>query len=85
MQWLDGLANQLEMGEFQAFWRSAAGGGDAGKPAIELLKLTGFADAVRKQYKQLVLRLHPDKCSHERAREAFDAVHSAYAKLAPQQ
>ena len=42
------------------------------------------ADAVRKQYKQLALRLHPDKCSHERAREAFDAVHGAYTKLAPQ-
>ena len=39
------------------------------------------ADAVRKQYKQLALRLHPDKCAHAKAREAFDAVHSAYNKL----
>ena len=54
VQWLDGLADQLEMGEFQAFWRSAAGGGDAEKPAIDLLKLKGFADAVRKHILGLV-------------------------------
>ena len=54
VQWLDGLADQLEMGEFQAFWRSAADGGDTEKPAIDLLKLKGFADAVRKHILGLV-------------------------------
>ena len=43
----------------------------------------GDADAIRKQYKMLALRLHPDKCEHERAREAFEAVKLAFQKLAP--
>ena len=46
VQWLDGLSRQLEMGEFQAFWRDAGGGGDA-KPAFDVLALTGLASAVR--------------------------------------
>ena len=43
----------------------------------------GDADAIRKQYKMLALRLHPDKCEHERAREAFEAMKLAFQKLAP--
>ena len=39
------------------------------------------ADAVRKQYKQLALRLHPDKCDLARAREAFDAIQTAYNSI----
>ena len=42
------------------------------------------ADAIRKQYHKLSLRLHPDKCTHERAQEAFNAIKDAYQKLAPQ-
>ena len=39
------------------------------------------ADAIRKQYKQLALRLHPDKCDGEHAREAFDAMAAAYQRI----
>jgi len=42
-------------------------------------------DAIRKQYHKLSLRLHPDKCTHERAQEAFNAIKEAYQKLAPTQ
>ena len=42
------------------------------------LPLGAQADNVRKQYKQLALRLHPDKSEHPKAREAFDAIHTAF-------
>ena len=42
------------------------------------------ADAIRKQYHKLSKRVHPDKCTHERAKEAFNAITDAYQKLAPQ-
>ena len=38
-------------------------------------------EVIRKQYKQLALRLHPDKCEDPRVREAFDAMASAYQKV----
>ena len=45
--------------------------------------LEGDHDAIRKQYKMLARRLHPDKCDHESANEAFGAIMSAFQKLAP--
>ena len=41
------------------------------------------ADDIRKQYKQLALRLHPDKSGHPLAREAFDAIHTAFNRIYP--
>ena len=38
-------------------------------------------DDIRRQYKQLALRLHPDKSGHEQAREAFDAIHTAFNSI----
>lgn len=38
-------------------------------------------DAIRAQYKKLALRLHPDKCEHPDAREAFDAMVEAYHRI----
>ena len=38
-------------------------------------------DAIRAQYKKLALRLHPDKCEHPDAREAFDAMAEAYHRI----
>ena len=35
-------------------------------------------DAIKKSYRKLALRLHPDKCSHPRAKEAFAAVEEAF-------
>jgi len=37
-------------------------------------------DEVRKRYKQLVLRLHPDKTDQVQAAQAFAAVESAYQR-----
>ena len=39
-------------------------------------------DACRRSYLQLALRLHPDKCSHPRAKEAFAAVEEAFRTVA---
>jgi curved DNA-binding protein CbpA len=39
-------------------------------------------ETVRKRYLSLVLRLHPDKCSHAQAKAAFAAVEAAYRRLA---
>ena len=36
---------------------------------------------VRKRYLQLALLLHPDKQPHTGAREAFEAVESAYSRV----
>jgi hypothetical protein len=39
------------------------------------------ADA-KKRYRALAVRLHPDKCAHPRAKDAFQRVGEAYRKLA---
>ena len=39
------------------------------------------AEAVRKRYHGLLLRLHPDKCQHAQATQATQAVEEAYRKL----
>jgi len=36
---------------------------------------------LRKRFLALALRLHPDKCSHLQAREAFQRLHAIYRKL----
>ena len=38
-------------------------------------------DACRKSYLQLALKLHPDKCAHPRAKEAFAAVEEAFRRV----
>ena len=35
-------------------------------------------EACRKSYLQLALKLHPDKCVHPRAKEAFTVVEEAF-------
>ena len=35
----------------------------------------------RRSYLQLALKLHPDKCSHPRAKEAFSAVEAAFRSV----
>ena len=42
------------------------------------------ADFVRRKYKQVALRVHPDKCSDERSEQAFKKVHRAYTVLSDQ-
>ena len=42
------------------------------------LPASASADDIRKQYKQLALRMHPDKSEHPKARDAFNAIHKAY-------
>ena len=42
------------------------------------LPASASAEDIRKQYKQLALRMHPDKSEHPKAREAFNAIHKAY-------
>lgn len=37
--------------------------------------------ALRKRFLALSLRLHPDKCSHPQAREAFQHLHAVFRKL----
>ncbi|KAF9560483.1 DnaJ-domain-containing protein [Agrocybe pediades] len=39
------------------------------------------AEEVKKKYRQLSLFIHPDKCSHERAPEAFDILKKAESEL----
>ncbi|KAH6913307.1 chaperone regulator [Coprinopsis sp. MPI-PUGE-AT-0042] len=38
-------------------------------------------EAIKKKYKQLSLFIHPDKCPHERAPEAFDLLKKAESEL----
>lgn len=45
------------------------------------LEPAASAEAVRKRYHGLLLRLHPDKCDHEQANDATQAVEAAYRKL----
>ena len=42
------------------------------------LPLHAPRDACRRSYLQLALKLHPDKCVHPRAKEAFAAVEEAF-------
>ena len=42
------------------------------------LPLHAPRDACRKNYLQLALKLHPDKCAHPRAKDAFAAVEEAF-------
>jgi len=43
--------------------------------------LTDDPDIVRRKYKQMALRVHPDKTSDERSEQAFKKVHRAYTVL----
>ncbi|CAA7266957.1 unnamed protein product [Cyclocybe aegerita] len=45
------------------------------------IKETATADEIKKKYRQLSLFIHPDKCSHERAPEAFDILKKAESEL----
>jgi DnaJ-domain-containing protein 1 len=45
------------------------------------LEPAASADAVRKRYHGLLLRLHPDKCDHAQAKQATLAVEEAYRTL----
>eukprot|EP01071_Lankesteria_metandrocarpae_P012166 Lankesteria_metandrocarpae@DN5541_c0_g1_i1.p1 len=38
-------------------------------------------DAIKKQFRKMSLLIHPDKCSHEKADEAFDILNKAYEEL----
>jgi DnaJ-class molecular chaperone len=39
------------------------------------------ADAIRKSFKQLALKWHPDKCDHPDAKDVFQKVSEAYSVL----
>ncbi|KAJ3515429.1 hypothetical protein NLJ89_g1769 [Agrocybe chaxingu] len=45
------------------------------------IKETATADEIKKKYRQLSLFIHPDKCSHQRAPEAFDILKKAESEL----
>ena len=47
------------------------------------LRQNASRDEIRKQYKHLALRMHPDKTEHPRAQEAFAALQAAYKRAAP--
>lgn len=46
-----------------------------------LLDRDATEDEIKKRYKLFSLALHPDKCSHEQATEAFEIVKQAYQTL----
>jgi len=48
--------------------------------AMELAR-TESLENIQKKYKKLALILHPDKCNHPRAEEAFDALKKALKQL----
>ena len=39
-------------------------------------------EVCRRSYLQLALKLHPDKCTHPRAKEAFTVVEEAFRSVA---
>ena len=41
------------------------------------------AEAIRRRYRQLALRTHPDKCDHADAGAAFAALDGAFRALLP--
>ncbi|KAH9972818.1 DnaJ-domain-containing protein [Lactifluus volemus] len=45
------------------------------------LETSAKADDIKKKYRQLSLFIHPDKCSHERAPDAFDVLKKAESEL----
>ncbi|EEA05432.1 DnaJ domain-containing protein [Cryptosporidium muris RN66] len=51
--------------------------------SFEILKLpvNSSYEAIRRQYRKLSLLIHPDKCSHKSAREAFDILNRGYEEL----
>ncbi|CAD7703164.1 unnamed protein product [Ostreobium quekettii] len=46
-----------------------------------LLRFDAGPEEVRRQYRKLSLMVHPDKCSHPRAREAFEVLGEAHKLL----
>ena len=44
------------------------------------LKRDASSDEIKKAYRKLALRLHPDKCSLPAAKEAFGQVHAAFRR-----
>ena len=56
---------------------------DAGDDPYAVLGLAPDADAaaLRRAYRRLALRLHPDKCAEPNAREAFNAMAAAYKRI----
>ena len=50
------------------------------RPVLGLAEDASLEDAKRR-YRRLSLLLHPDKCMHARAREAFVALNDAYERL----
>ena len=49
----------------------------------DILELTQEANdaEIKKKFKQLSILIHPDKCSHERASDAFHVLEQAYKTL----
>ncbi|KAI9512073.1 DnaJ-domain-containing protein [Russula earlei] len=45
------------------------------------LETSATAEEIKKKYRQLSLFIHPDKCSHPRAPEAFDVLKKAESEL----
>lgn len=45
------------------------------------LRFTATPEEIRKQYRKLSLMVHPDKCKHERASEAFEVLGQAQKQL----
>ncbi|KAF9525639.1 DnaJ-domain-containing protein [Crepidotus variabilis] len=45
------------------------------------IKETATADEIKKKYRQISLFIHPDKCTHARAPEAFDILKKAESDL----
>jgi preprotein translocase subunit Sec63 len=47
------------------------------------LRFTATPEEIRKQYRKISLMVHPDKCKHEKASEAFEG--ELRGVMAPQQ
>ena len=56
---------------------------DAGDDPYAVLGLAPDADAaaLRRAYRRLALRLHPDKADHPEARDAFAAMQLAFRSM----